>query len=74
MKKVIKDDELENIAGGYGQDPISYRVYLYVPPSREIVTSIVVKASCPAEAKEKALARVLSCYRVHSVEPWDGTN
>ena len=24
-------------------------------------------------AEKKALARVLSCYKVHSMEPWDGT-
>ena len=70
--KKLSDDELEDFAGGYGQDPMMYSVYLYVPPSREIVTRVVVKAWCPAEAKKKALARVLSCYRVHSMEPWDG--
>lgn len=65
-------DELDNIAGGDGQDPMMYSVYLYVPPSREIVTRVVVKACCPAEAEKKALNRVLSCYKVHSMEPWDG--
>ena len=73
MAEMIKDDELENCAGGDGQDPMMYSVYLYVPPSREIVTRVVVKACCPAEAEKKALARVLSCYKVHSMEPWDGT-
>ena len=58
--KKLSDDELENFAGGYGQDPMMYSVYLYVPPSREIVTRVVVKACCPAEAEKKALARVLS--------------
>ena len=47
MAEMIKDDELENCAGGDGQDPMMYSVYLYVPPSREIVTRVVVKSLLP---------------------------